>query len=251
MKLANCTREIEFFRRMLQLKIEQRILLVEAPSGYGKSKLLSQFRKNCPREWQRVEIELKSAAGGVIYFISETQLQLGSERLPKYQQKIQELGEPKIVMTGNRISGNDNSMTADFHLNEDYQKILLEQLKNAFLEDLANLRQPTLLLLDTFDAAPKNLQDWLFGSFLGAAAKIPTMLVVVAGREFERPPIQWDDYHHRFELNEILDLDAWCDYATGHGYQFSADTVQAAMVLSKGLPSEVVKAFEILKRSLP
>lgn len=256
MKLANCTREIEFFCRMLQLKIEQRILLIEAPSGYGKSDLLFHFSKICPPEWKSVVIDLKTAELGIAAFISKLQLKLGDDCFPIYEREAQKLVSSTAEVTGNKIVGDGNQIQIILNdSDESRRKTQLGELNKALVKDLANIQEPILLLLDTFNSAPEDLQNWLLNSFLGAVMpKIPKMLIVLAGQDFkgfEPFSIEWRGYQHKFLLKPILDVDAWCKYANRQGYWFCLDKVIIWTVANgqEGIPEKIVQMFQVLEKA--
>ncbi|MEI6331595.1 MAG: hypothetical protein WCP16_20320 [Pseudanabaena sp. ELA645] len=64
MKLANRTREVEFFTKMLRGDLSQRILLIQGASGMGKTTLLAKFASVCSVHADATllaQVELKSA----------------------------------------------------------------------------------------------------------------------------------------------------------------------------------------------
>lgn len=178
MRLANRTKEVEFFREMLRGEVTQRILLVEAPSGFGKTDLLAKFGHNCSQR-QLVQIDLKGASSGIIYLISRFQKKLGQNHFPHYEKAVREFLTAGVEIADNKIVGEEN-----------------------------------------------------------------TLQVILQGvDETQR------DFRYCFQLNAILEIDAWFQYAKDQGFTFSRDVVWTVVQLTKGQPVEIVKTLETLERS--
>jgi len=91
MRLANRTREVEFFKKMLRGEIAQRILLIQAASGMGKTSLLTEFASLCPVYAEAailVKIDLKSAQTGIAYIFSRMQKRLGEEKFINFNRAL-------------------------------------------------------------------------------------------------------------------------------------------------------------------
>jgi hypothetical protein len=131
---------------------------------------------------------------------------------------------------------------------ENRRNFRLERLQDAFFQDLSQLNQPILIILDTFNAAPDQLVNWIGGGFLTEAITIPKLTVVIAGQQVPKPTIEWMNCHHFCRLEPILDTDAWYTYAKNQGLPFNQDEVRMAVRILKGLPAEIVKNFEALAR---
>ena len=84
MRLANRTREVEFFKKMLWGgKNAPRILLIQAASGMGKTSLLTEFASLVDAEVAvLIKIDLKSAQTGIAYIFSRLQRRLGEDKSP-------------------------------------------------------------------------------------------------------------------------------------------------------------------------
>ncbi len=72
-RFANRTRELHLFEQMLRRQVRERILLVEAPSGYGKTGLMGRFEILCSQGIHPVLIDLKGAQAGIAFVFSRIQ----------------------------------------------------------------------------------------------------------------------------------------------------------------------------------
>ena len=81
-RLANRTRELDFFKKMVLGEVSQRILLIEAQSGYGKTGLMERFLMECPENAKPIDIDLKDAMEtGILYVFRRSRKLLGKDIL--------------------------------------------------------------------------------------------------------------------------------------------------------------------------
>jgi len=83
---ANRTRELALAREIMQRQNGHRILLIEAASGYGKTHLLAQIRRDCEALLPKpmlISLDLKASEGGVesVFATIYSQLERRSEHL--------------------------------------------------------------------------------------------------------------------------------------------------------------------------
>jgi ATP/maltotriose-dependent transcriptional regulator MalT len=62
-RLANRTQEIAQFLKMVEGRCEERIFLIEAPSGCGETSLLMRFEAECPEPVRSAWVDLKRSFG--------------------------------------------------------------------------------------------------------------------------------------------------------------------------------------------
>jgi energy-coupling factor transporter ATP-binding protein EcfA2 len=136
-RLANRTRELELFSKMLSGEIQKQILLIEAPSGYGKSKLIEKFIALCQPPKTVIAIDLKAARGeGILYVFRRTEKILGEDKFPNYSKQIKQFLESRVEIEGNRLSGNNNSIEVVLEVTPEERRIRLYQLQKSFFTDL-------------------------------------------------------------------------------------------------------------------
>ncbi|MFM7602071.1 MAG: hypothetical protein ACKO7R_12875 [Pseudanabaena sp.] len=113
MRLANRTREVEFFKKMLRGEIAQRILLIQAASGMGKTSLLTEFASLCPVYAEAailVKIDLKSAQTGIAYIFSRMQKRLGEEKFINFNRALNNFLSGGVEVSDNQIEGTENQI---------------------------------------------------------------------------------------------------------------------------------------------
>jgi len=186
MRLANRTREVEFFKKMLRGEIAQRILLIQGDTGMGKTELLKEFVALCPVYAEAailVKIDLKSAETGIAYIFSKLQNSCGKENFTKFNRVLSKFLSSGVEVSDNQIEGTENEIQVIVNAEgKDERDFRLDQLQRAFFQDLQAIKKSIVMILDTFNAAPATLADWIEGGFLAEVANAKNIRVVIAGQ---------------------------------------------------------------------
>jgi ABC-type molybdenum transport system ATPase subunit/photorepair protein PhrA len=248
-RLANRTQEIAQFLKMVEGRCEERIFLIEAPSGCGKTSLLMRFEAECPKEVKSAWVDLKAAQTGAPYVFSRIRKKLGASNFPRFNRAVQQFMSGGVEVSHNELQGQDNEINIILTSpDEQVRNLRLTTLREAFFQDLATLPHPVLLILDTFNAAPETLANWIAGEFLAEVADAPNLFAIVAGHRAPEPSGEWMRCHHRCRLDNILEIDAWCEYVEAVGFPFNRGQVDVLVRYLGGRPSEIVQSFESLVR---
>lgn len=251
MKLANRTKEVEFFKQMLLGQIPKQILLIQADSGMGKTSLLAKFAGLCLVHSEAVllvQIDLKSAkTTGIAYIFSRLQRKLGEGNFTRFNAALREFLSTGIEVSGNQIEGTENQIQVVLHTeNEDIYNIRLNKLQEAFFSDLQALKKPILIIFDTFNSAPLQLANWIGGGFLAEIADIENIKVVIAGQSVPTPTIEWMDKSETHCLFSIDDINNWYSFARDKGLPFKKEEIKVFVRLLNGHPAKIMNAFESL-----
>ena len=254
MRLANRTKEVEFFKKMLLGQVTQRILLIEAASGMGKTSLLAEFASLCPARVKAVlvKIDLKSAQTGISHVFWRIQDDFGEEYFKDFNAEITGFLRAGIGASGNQIevSGNQIHGTANqiqVILNaetEETRNMRLSKLQVAFFRDLKAIKKPIVMIFDTFNSASPSVANWIGGDFLAKVAKVEDIRVVIAGQSIPQQTIEWEDLAERHCLNEITDIDAWHLFSQAKGFPYEKGELQAFVKILNGHPKKIVDALE-------
>ena len=254
-KLANRTKELAFFKQMVLGEVSERILLVEAQSGYGKTGLMGRFLTECPENARAIDIDLKDVMeSGILYVSRRSRKLLGKEYFKKFDQVVAQY-QPRtgdIKIQGNQIQGDGNQIKVVLEgvQSPEERKERLDRLQEAFFEDLGQYPLPIVFILDTFNGASKDLRSWIEGSFLVDVGDCPKLRAVVAGSQVPQPSLSWQRHHHLFPLGPILECDAWYTYAKASGFRFDRSQIDVMVAGCCGVPSDIVKFFKLAERGL-
>lgn len=246
-QLANRTRELTFFRRMLEGKASERILLIEAPSGFGKTNLLLRFERDTPDDYCIAWVDLKSAQTGLSYVFERIRRKVGAESFPRFDAAVQQFLVGGVQINDNQIQGRDNQIQLVLAVQDEEQRNLrLSILIRAFFQDLHAVDQSILIILDTFNQATEILAQQIEGSFLSEVADIPGLLVVLAGQSLPKPTGEWLRCAKQYKLDAIRDPDAWYKYAKDVGLPLNRDNIEPLVKYLQGKPASIVQALEMV-----
>jgi hypothetical protein len=249
MRLANRRSELQVFRHLLTLPEQLRILSVEAPSGYGKSFLLECFDHHCPLNFSKIVLDLREAISGTVYLISQFQRELGIEYFPSFERLLQDYLGAGVEVSSNFIAGTGNRLQVTLNGEDStLRNFRYEQIQNAFFSDLSQVRQPVLLVMDTFEAAPEELKTWIAGRFLAEVVKLSELIVVIAGQNTPKPTLRWRKYGHSIQLGPIIEVEDWQRFLTNEGMSFNPKEIQMLVDCLEGHPAELMKGFQRMYR---
>jgi hypothetical protein len=246
--MANRVEEIGRFEALLERQCQKRILLVKAPSGYGKSELIDRFTQVGRDRGNLgiVTLDLDGSASGIAYLIARLQQKLKSERFPNYDKAVRQfLATPMIEMSDIEIEGNENTLQILLSTDEQQKQMRLARLEAAFFEDLAAIRRPIVLLMDTFEKAPDELKQWLGNRFLAQVSEgLPQFRVVVAGQEIPETKLDWRSCHHCCVLGPIEEVNCWCEYLQSRQVPFDLKFVEGVVLALQGKPRDIALLLE-------
>jgi len=243
-RFANRTRELHLFEQMLRRQVREGILLVEAPSGYGKTGLMGRFEILCSQGIHPVLIDLKGAQAGIAFVFSRIQRVLGKPRFRKFNAEIDRFLNSGVEIQNNRLTGEGSQIQVIFDVPPQERNYRLTQLQQVFFEDLERFDRPIAFILDTYNGATEELAGWIESQFLAEVALNPKLFAIVAGQNIPQPTIAWQNWYHRCKLDRIMEREAWYGYAKDVGYCFTSEEIDVLIDLVGGVPAQVVSLLE-------
>lgn len=243
-RFANRTQELHLFQKMLGRQVSERILLIEAPSGYGKTGLMGRFEILCSQKIHPVLIDLKGAQTGIAFVFSRIQRVLGKERFRNFNAQIDRLFNSGVQIQNNRLTGEGSQIQVILDVPPEERKYRLTQLQQVFFEDLEKFDRPIAFILDTYNGATEELAGWIESPFLAEVALNPKLFVIVAGQIIPQPTIEWQNLHHCCKLDRIMEREAWYGYVKDVGYCFSSEEIDFLIDAVGGVPAQVVLLLE-------
>ena len=237
--------ELDLFEKMVSGQSAERILLLEAEGGMGKSTLLSEFMRRLTRQPTPVDaapVDLKGSSVGLHQIFNRLCDVIGWDHFTPFESEVKGLGQ-QVNMSGNKIIGRAEIEVALHSPDEGDRAARRAALTRAFFTDLRALQRPLLFIFDTFEQAPLEVREWLQSSFLAYARRTPTLTVIVAGRQIPAESIEWAACCVSHHLPPIPDHRHWQSYCRAAGLALHGEAIKAFCILFKGKPNEIDKAL--------
>jgi hypothetical protein len=253
--LANYEVPRAAFEDLLRKGCVRRILLVRGESGSGKTALLNHCRLTIPEgEFDVVGVQLRGSVVSVAEIFSRAGRALGWQRLPHFARQHAALGGMQIE--GNSQEGINNSINVVLHAsdNKDDRDQRRTALTDAWFNDFAALRRPVLMLFDTFEQAPTEVQAWLEGPFLTRTVQTPSLRVLIAGQTVpDRNNIEWGHCCVHQDLPGVPEAPHWLPVLRVMGRLVPSnrnpeDWLAGVCAAFKGRPEAIMKIIEGLPR---
>lgn len=251
--IANYTKLRECFTALLSQQCEKRILLLDGASGIGKTTLLDYYLQQAITQNQPVILlDLETEARSIYDFFWQNEItfkRYGSTHLTAQFSKENTSSTINASHIAQRGQGNAvNIISQSAPLSELEQS---RQLLNAWLKDVENIQQPFVLLLDNFDKAVPEFQQWLAGHLLPAVVHYPMLRVVITGEKVPTPGSMWKFCAQQHHLKGVSEAEHWIEFADKQGYQLPDSDPKRKLQWISGIcqalyarPSEIIKILE-------
>ena len=122
------------------------------------------------------------------------------------------------------------------------------------IADLQQIKTPLLLLLDTWEQASDEAQNWVETQLLPRIDKAPAVVVVLAGQRIPEPARRpWASMLASFALQPIQEVDEWlaytCDYLRCSDIR--RDQIETLTRATRGDPGQLSALLATLAQSTP
>jgi hypothetical protein len=235
---ANREDELNLFDRMIAGQTPERILLLEAASGLGKTTLLNEFVRRCPVHIPCVPIDLKGSNISLYDIFYRLCDALGWKHFSLFSAYVEHTEQ--VIIGKNVILGWSNKIEVALRTSDYRDRIPRRvQLTHAFFTDLRALNCRLLMIFDTFNEALPEVQEWIRGPFLTFAHNTPELVIIIAGRWVPERNIEWGTYCRYYRLGSLENIDAWADYAHRQGLRVPREWIEGFCVAVQGHPAQV------------
>jgi hypothetical protein len=213
--IANYEEPRKSFDALLQRECDRRILLVRGGSGSGKTTLINYCCEQLSKEplVKVVPIELRGTIVSIAEIFSRVGFHLSWDCLPRFTDRVAALleGGSSVDIGENQLVGMHNRINVVLHTGSEVERDQRRAaLMDAWFEDLGAVSGPVLMLFDTFEHAPTEVQGWLSGPFLTRAARTDSIRVVIAGQNVPNSiNIEWGHCCHCHDLYGVREARHW------------------------------------------
>jgi hypothetical protein len=240
--------ELDLLHRTITGKDAERILLISADGGMGKSELLRAFIARPPTDILLVPIDFKWGGIGLGELFFKVRDAIGSEHFPVLAGTVKRLVNPATVnISGNYLLGqNQIDVALNVESNEDARSALRATFTEAFFTDLRAAGR-IVLVFDVFEACDPSVKVWLSGTFLPGVGRSPNLSVVIAGRNVPEPTLEWEGLCRVLTLPAIA-AEHWHSYAKNLGIGVSLDFIKGCCYACKGHSLSIASHLSSLPR---
>ncbi len=247
--LANRTKELDVFLKMAEGKHDCRIMFIEGPSGMGKTSLLTRFKQRCPVQY--VPFDCKGVAS-VAAFLSQVVVDLGRGQFPTFMSKVKVFVKAGVDFSENEFDAEKLSIMINSDVDPATQAHRLEQLQQAFFDDLEKLEGRVVITLDTYQLANEALQNWIESRWLRTVGRhSKNVVTVIAGQSVPDSADNsvWGDECDHFKLSPIVEVTAWCQFCSDLQFDLPEEAIKAIALVGKGHPKTVHQMLSLALES--
>lgn len=223
------------FRKFLRENNEKCILLIEAPSGLGKTQLMFEFQRIAQAEGVRHAMLDVSGVGGVVSeFLAAVCEEWPECSFEKFRDRLRAFQQPSADVEVSRVIqiGRPQIYVAIDAPAETTRRERLRQLTEALVKDIRDWVSDgvqAVLLVDTYDpgVVTRGLKQWMEGVFLAHVRRTPGLRVVISGQKVPQRSLMWESACNRLQLEPIDNPEDWMEYVEAEGIKANITVVSA------------------------
>jgi hypothetical protein len=251
--------EIDRFLDMLHGRREERILLIEAPSGRGKTWLLLEYQKRAAQAGAACAlVDLRVGGVGVSDALATLGEEFGWEKFGRFQRQVAEWGQATADVTIHGVVqiGRPQIQVVLGGPDEQTRRERRRVLTDALIADLREWLGSTgraAIIVDTYNVTGADkkvgpeLREWLEGVFLPHVRRTPGLVVAVAGQQTPEVNLGWESCCSRIELGPLKDPRDWMAFVTAIGVTANLEVVSAYCHSCRGEPSAIAAHLNSLR----
>ncbi|MGB9724389.1 MAG: hypothetical protein ACP5OO_10090 [Chloroflexia bacterium] len=240
--------ELDLFQNILEGRRTERILLVEAPPGRGKTLLLMEYQKMAVQAGVPcAALDLRTGSLGIHDVLAAMPEEWGWKHFPTFRHSVEGMLRPaaEVTVSGILQIGRPQVRVVPGQEEREVRRWRQRTLTDALFQDLGTWLGSTgraILFVDTYNpegdpqTVEPELQEWLEGVFLGHARRCTGLVVVIAGQKAPSPNIAWERCCHRLYLAPLDNPDDWMDLVRVLDLKLSRRDVSLVCRLYRGEP---------------
>ncbi len=236
----NRGKELAIIENLLTGELPERVLLIQAGGGMGKSVLVRECIQRCPEKVPQVVVDFKGGGVSVAEIFSRTCNRLGWDKLPTLSARIAaSVHTASVNIADNKMLGRNQIDIALGGPDEDTRERQRAALADALFADLRGLGR-TLFVFDAFEHCSDTPVDrWVSKSFLPRVIDVENIYVVIAGRKTPEPGIDWENISHQISLKGITEPKHWHQFAKEIGITKGLEWIDGFCAALEGHPLDI------------
>jgi len=247
--------ELRLFQHILQGHREERILLVEAPSGLGKTRLMLEYQRLAREAGVPCAMLDLRHVGAVVFEVLATLCEEWRDcPFQEFRRQVGSLRQTTahVTMRGVVQIGRPEIQVAMSDPNEatrrERRRLLAEALMADLREWLGGERR-AVMLIDTYnpDLVTPELRQWMEGVLLPHVRRTPGLIATIAGQEIPPASAMWENICHRLHLRPLDDPDDWMEVVEAKNIPVSRQVVSAFCYAHGGHPVQMAMRLDALR----
>lgn len=248
--------EKDLFRNFLTGCDDACILLIEAPSGLGKTLLMLEYQRIARDVGVRYAVLDLRGIGGVVSEVIATICEEWADcPFEAFRGCVRAFQHPAadVAVHGVIQIGRPQIQVAINTPDETTRRERQRQLTEALVADLRDWLQeqgPGVLLIDTYnpgDPVTPGLQQWVEGVLLPHVRRTPGLYVVLAGQHIPEQSAMWEGACRRHHLQPLHNPADWMAYVEAEGIPADIQVVSAFCHANGGHPLKLAMMLSSLR----
>jgi hypothetical protein len=248
-------KELRLFQHILEGRREERILLVEAPTGLGKTLLMLEYQRLAHQaDIPCAMLDLRHVGVAVFEILATLCAEWVDCPFEQFRRQVESLQQPAAHVDLRRIFqiGRPTIQVAMSAPDEATRRERRRLVTEALMADLRGwLRgeRRAVMLVDTYnpDLVTPELRQWVEGVLLPHVRRTPGLIAVVAGQEIPPVSVMWEGICCRLRLGPLDNPDDWMDFVEDESIPVDRRTVSAFCHAHKGHPMTLTIALSTLR----
>lgn len=249
--LADYDAERQAFETLVEKRCQKGILLFHGESGSGKTHLLKYCQEQVPQGMLCIPIQLRGTAVSVAEIFYRSGGLLDWQRLSSFTEQVAGLqGTPKVQIDRNWLAGINNRISVALHaenpMDRQHRRVALTE---AWFDDLKALSESVLFMLDTYEQATTEVQEWISGPFLARTARDNQVRVLLAGQTVpDENNIEWGHCCTMRQLFGVSEARHWLPIVQAMERHIPVPDALSWLAgvchVMKGRPKEIMQVIE-------
>ena len=249
-RIANRTQELRLFTDIVSGRHTSRILLIEGPSERGKSVLLAELASiagatTASYECGRADLKGSLSLGD---FVARLSGDLDATHFAADSSNVAITVRADL----SKAQFGDSNTVAIQPVVDLSQSVLRAQ---RFIEQLREYAAPTILIIDTFEAAIEEVSRWVIQQLLPTVRHKENLFIILGGQTVPDPKgfrLTWGDMASHILLQPIESVDDWYDFARSKHAEFPRQHIESLCLGGLAArPSIIEEVIDTIGRQLP
>lgn len=247
--------ELRLFQDILEGRRDECILLIEAPSGLGKTLLMLEYQRLAEKaEIPCAMLDLRHVGVAVFEILatlcdewSDCPFHQFRQQIASFQQPVPRVDLHRVIQIGSPTI--QIALNAPDEATRRERRHLITAALVADLQDWLGHERRALMIMDTYnpDLVTPELRQWVEGILLPHVRRCPSLIAVIAGQETPTTTVMWEQSCYHLPLRRLHNPHDWMHFVQERGIPLTLENVAMICHLREGHPFEIVMELSKLE----